>query len=96
MIQGWFGIVLIVIGIVFLSFGSLVTADPKRKENTWHYISIIGGLLLAIIGIIMTVIGFRGEHKKGYKTLLIPDSMVKDVQKSLKKFNSNNPFLKDQ
>ena len=84
---GWIGLVILVIAIIAITFGASVKLDPDKKENPWHWIGIIGGLILAVLAVIMIIKGSACDKvPKGYTKVIVPSQFAQNIQYDINQY----------
>ncbi len=87
---GWIGLLLLIIAVIIASVSGAIIADPKRDNNTWHHVALYGSIMLAIIGIVLVLLGFRcpcEKAPKGYKNIIVPEIYAKNILDDVKEYN---------
>ncbi len=87
---GWIGLLLLIVAVIISSISGAIIADPKRDNNTWHHVALYGSIMLAIIGIVLVLLGFRCPCEKapnGYKNIIVPEIFAKNILDDVKSYN---------
>ena len=90
---GWVGIVLLIVSVILSSVAAAIIADPKRDNNTWHHVAAWGGVMLAVIGIVMIIVGGRcPSPPKGYKQIVVSEVYAKNIMEDMKAYEKGGPL----
>ena len=87
---GYFGIILVIVGVIALVFGATIIVG-KEKENTFHWVAVGLGLILAVIGLIMVIVGGSRATLKGYSWISVPSNMAKNITASINSYLKGGP-----
>ena len=86
---GWIGLILLIVAVIISSISGAIVADPKRDNNTWHHVALYGSIMLAIIGIVLVLLGFRCPCEKapsGYKNIIVPEIYARNILDDIKEY----------
>lgn len=90
---GWVGIALLIVSVILSSIATAIIADPKRDNNTWHHVAAWGGVMLAIIGIVLIIIGGRTPSvPKGFKQIVVSEVYAKNIMEDMKAYEKGGPL----
>ncbi len=87
---GWIGLLLLIIAVIISSISGAIIADPQRDNNTWHHVALYGSIMLAIIGIVLVLLGFRcpcEKAPKGYKNIIVPEIFARNILDDIKEYS---------
>jgi hypothetical protein len=85
--QVWLGVILIILGVAGAAYSTTMktTESDGKKHSSIHWIAVIIGVIVAIIGFLLIFLGVKSgigvcRPTKGFKCLSIPENEVKSVK----------------